>query len=178
MVIRTVFVVAIDEEFPIERHVARFVGGEVNHEYGSWGENVGSWLAARQKSQKFQSGQYFLLVRYEDLVDDTKCELARIAGFLGINPTPERLARAVECSSADHMRRLEKLQGRLWSSTKDTQQDRPFVRTVKSGSRRAELPTSCICEIESTWGPMMRKLGYKLQVQEAIEAEPGLSAAL
>jgi hypothetical protein len=167
----------IDDEFPIEPYVARFVAGEVNHEYGSWGENVGSWLAARQNSQNLQSGKNFLLVRYEDVVDDTKFELDRIARFLGINPTPERLARAVECSSADQMRKLEQLQGHLWSSTKDTRQDRPFVRTAKAGGWRTALPTNCIREIESAWGRLMRELGYELQVQEAIEAGPGCGAA-
>jgi len=168
----------LEEGFPIERYVACFVAGEVNHEYGSWGENVGSWLAARQNGKKFQSSQNFLLVRYEDMVHDPKGELARIAWFLGIDPTEERLAKAVERSSADQMRKLEQLQGHLWSSTKDTRRDRPFVRAAKSGGWRTGLPTSCIREIESAWGRLMRELGYELQVREAIEAGPGLSAAL
>jgi hypothetical protein len=178
----------IEEKFPIERHVARFVAGEVEHlkrrvpmrepvgmalgEYGSWGENVGSWLAARQNSKKFQSGQDFLLVRYEDMVDDPKSELARIAWFLGIDPTAERLAKAVERSSAEQMRKLEKAQGHLWSPTKGTRQDRPFVRAAKAGGWRTELPTSCIREIESAWGHLMTELGYELQFEKAIEAEP------
>src|ERR1700737_4626987 len=168
----------VEEGFPIERHVARFVTGEVEHlkrgmpmrepggmklgEYGSWGENVGSWLAARQNSKKFQSGQNFLLVRYEDMVNDPKGELARIARFLGIDPTPERLAKAVERSSADQMRKLEKEQAHLWSATKDTRQDRPFVRAAKDGGWRTGLPASCIRDIESTWGHLMRDLGYEM----------------
>jgi hypothetical protein len=167
----------IDEDFPIERFVSRFVAGEVNHDAGSWGENVGSWVAARQNGKKFQSGQNFLLVRYEDMVDDPKSELGRIARFLGIDPKAERLAKAVERSSADRMRKLEKLQGHLWSSTKDTRQDRPFVRAAKAGGWRTGLPTSCIREIESAWGRLMRELGYELQVQESSEAESDLSAA-
>jgi hypothetical protein len=168
---------AVDEGFPIERYVARFVAGEVNHEYGSWGENVGSWIAARQNGKKFQNGQNFHLVRYEDMVGDPRSELARIAQFLGIDPTAERLVKAVERSSAEQMRKLEQLQGGLWSSTKDTRQDRPFVRAATAGGWRTGLPTSCIREIESAWGRLMRELGYELQVQDAIEADSDLSAA-
>ena len=160
---------AIDEGFPIDRYVARVLKGEVNHGFGSWGENVGSWLAARQNSKKFQSDENFLLVRYEDMVKDPERELARIARFLGIDPTPERLARAVERSSADQMRKLEKEQGHLWSATKETRQDRPFVRAAISGGWRTELPTSCVRGIESTWGHLMAELGYELQVQGAVK---------
>jgi hypothetical protein len=169
---------AIDEGFRIEHFVARFVAGEVNHEYGSWGENVGSWVAARQNSKKFQSGQNFLLVRYEDMKDNPQSELRRIARFLGIDSTEARLVKAVERSSADQMRELEKLQGHLWSSTKHTRQDRPFVRAAKAGGWRTELPTSCAREIESAWGSLMRELGYELQDQEPIESESDLRAAL
>jgi hypothetical protein len=168
--------VVIEEGFPLERFVARFVAGEVNpevkYEYGSWGENVGSWLAARRNSKKFQIGSNFLLVRYEDMVDNPKGELSRIARLLGIDPTAERLAKAVERSSAEQMRKLEKAQGHLWSSTKDTLQDKPFVRTAKAGGWRTGLPTSCVREIESAWGRLMIELGYELQFEKAIEASP------
>jgi hypothetical protein len=169
---------AIDENFPLNRFVSRFVAGEVNHDSGSWGENVGSWISARQNGKKFQSGRNFLLVRYEDLLDDPNGELARIARFLGIDPTTERIAKAVERSSADEMRKAEKLHGHLWSSTKETRQDKPFVRAAKAGSWKTELPASCIREIELAWGPLMRELGYELRAPEASEVESDLSAAL
>jgi len=61
---------------------------------GSWGENVGSWLAARSQHPGF------LLLRYEDLLADTARELTRVADFAGLPTTPERISRAVERSSA------------------------------------------------------------------------------
>jgi len=169
---------AIEEGFPMDRFVARFVAGEVNHEAGSWGENVGSWVAARQNGQKFQSGENFLLLRYEDMMGDPVNELQRIARFLKIEPTAERLARAVERSSADEMRKTEKRQAHLWSTTKQTRKDKPFVRVAKAGGWRAELPASCVREIELAWGSLMRELGYELQqVPEVSEAESDFSAA-
>src|ERR1700691_4384625 len=44
---------------PIEGFVERFVKGETS-DYGSWGQNVGSWLVARCNTPDF------LLLRYED----------------------------------------------------------------------------------------------------------------
>ena len=168
---------AIEEGFPMERFVARFVAGDVNHEAGSWGENVGSWLAARQNSKRFQSGENFLLVRYEDMVVDPKRELCRVAAFLGIHPTQERLAAVVERSSADQMRKLERAQAHLWSSTRETRKDKPFVRAARAGGWRTELPVSCVAEVESVWGGLMREFGYELQVYKETEAGSDLGSA-
>jgi hypothetical protein len=152
---------AFEEGFPIERYVTKFVSGEVSHEYGSWGENVGSWLGARQNSKKLQNGN-FLLVRYEDMLSDPNAELLRVARFLAIDASKVRIAKAVERSSADRMRKLEQSQSLLWSTTRNTKLDKPFVRAAKAKSWMTELPESCIHEIESAWGPLMTKLGHEL----------------
>lgn len=143
------------DEFPIDQHVKRFVSN-VNPLYGSWGENTASWLATRGKDPEF------LLLRYEDILKDPAAELRKIADFLHINASPEGLALAVERSSADNMRKLERSQALLWSSTKETRQDIPFVRTAKSGNWRTELPQTSVIEIERTWGDIMHDLGYPL----------------
>jgi Sulfotransferase domain len=145
----------IGDDYPLEQFVNRFVAGETSP-YGSWGENVGSWLATRHG----QPG--FLLLRYEDMVADTAPELGKIAAFLGIPATPQQLSQAVERSSADRMRKLEKSQAHLFSSTKDTRQDIPFVRSAKAGGWRSALPEACALKIEDAWAPMLRWLGYEL----------------
>ena len=146
------------------------MSGEVTREYGSWGENVGSWLAASRNSRKFQDGN-FLLVRYEDMIADPEAELFRVARFLGIAPTPERIASAVARSSAEQMRKLERSQGHMWSSTRKTRQDKPFVRAAKAGNWTTELPDACAREIESAWGTLMKELGYELRFEKAGELE-------
>lgn len=52
----------------------------------------------------------FCFVGYGDMLRDPGAELKKIAPVLKINRTPETLARAVELSSADRMRALEKTQ--------------------------------------------------------------------
>lgn len=147
---------AITSDFPIQQFVARFVRGELNHPYGTWGENAGSWFYTRGNDPRF------LLVRYEDLQSQPTEEMGRIAAFLGLSASAERLRQAIEQSSADRMRELEKKQGHLWSSTRETRQDKPFVRAAKSGGWKTELPDTCVAEMESKWGNLMHELGYEL----------------
>lgn len=143
------------DNFSIDEHVKNFVAGETTV-YGSWGENMSSWLATRAGTPRF------LLLRYEDMIENTARELRKIADFMGIEASLERLTNAVERSTADNMRKLEKEQALAWSSTKETRQDIPFVRAAKAGGWRNELPPGAVCQIEEAWGEVMRYLGYEL----------------
>ena len=162
----------IDDNYPMERFVTRFIAGETSM-YGSWGENVASWLGTRYGRPGF------LLLRYEDMMDDAARKMTEVAAFLGIAVTPERVARIVELSSADEMRKLEASQAHMWSSTKNTRQDVPFVRSAKAGGWSAELPASAVAELETAWAPLMQWLGYEPSVvKTAGRAESSFLQAL
>jgi hypothetical protein len=145
----------LDDNYPFEAFIERFISGEAC-EHGSWKESVGSWLAARH------SEPGFLLLRYEALLSDTPGELARVASFLGISVTAEQISQAVERSSADQMRELEREKAQLCALTKGMRQDIPFVRSAKSGSWKSEMSPSCVNAIENAWGPLLRWLGYEV----------------
>ncbi|HTS35604.1 MAG TPA: sulfotransferase domain-containing protein [Candidatus Solibacter sp.] len=147
---------AIGDDYPLQKFVSRFVHGELNHPYGTWGENAASWFYGRGGDPRF------LLVRYESLQSNGMDEMLRIADFLGIAASPRSLAFAIEQSSANRMRELEQKQSHLWSSTRETRPDRPFVRAAKSGGWKAELPESSVAEIESKWGKLMHEMNYEL----------------
>lgn len=149
---------AIAEDFPVQQFVSRFVKGELNHPYGTWGENAASWLYTRGSDPRF------LLVKYEDLQAQGMAEMQRVADFLGLSVGKAQVALAIERSSADRMRELEKKQAHLWSSTRDTRQDKPFVRSAKAGGWRSELPEASVAEIESKWGELMQEMKYELAV--------------
>lgn len=145
----------LEDGAPIEDFVNRFLAGKTTP-YGSWGENVASWLATRYQ----KSG--FLLLRYEDMIADTAHELEKLAYFLQIDATPQRIMQAVQRSSAENMRKLEKEQAKLWSTTKETRQDVPFVRSAKAGEWVSALSQDSVSAIESQWGSLMQFLGYEL----------------
>ncbi|MGO9401913.1 MAG: sulfotransferase domain-containing protein [Terriglobales bacterium] len=91
----------IDDESPLADFIERFLAGAdaasrvSTHNSGSWGDNTGSWLAARSGHPGF------LLLRNEDLLADTAHELTRVAEFGGLAAAPARILQAVERSSAN-----------------------------------------------------------------------------
>jgi len=144
----------VADQYPLSEYVGRFVAGQTSF-YGSWGEHVASWLATRHGRPGF------LLLRYEDMVEDTTRELSKVASFLGLSSTPEMILEAVERSSADRMRTLEKSQAQLFTSTKNTRQDIPFVRAAKAGGWRSALPEECALQLDQAWGHLIHWLGYE-----------------
>lgn len=146
---------AISDACTLEQFSLHFMRSAVQPKFGSWRDHVLSWTGTRQGDDNF------LLLRYEDMLANTQQEATKIASFLGVDSSPDRIARAVELSSADRMRRLEKQQARQWSATKNTRQDKPFVRKAVSGDWKSRLPHSCVARLEAEWGDVMRDLGYE-----------------
>ena len=168
----------IDDSFSLEAFVKRMLvpGRSYN---GTWGEHAGSWLVNATNIAEFTlhdngapphsagspmkmdapgargHGREFLLVRYEDLLQDAPAGLR-------LEASPERIEQAVARSSADSMRKLESAQNLQWATTRETRKDIPFVRQAKSGQWRTALGASSIAEIESAWGHLMRLTGYEL----------------
>jgi hypothetical protein len=149
----------ISDDYPIGDFIHHFLAGETC-DYGSWGEHVASWLSTRYG----QPG--FLLLRYEDMLQDTERELSRVATFVGLNSTPELIRQAVRSSSVEKMRNLEKSQAQLFNATKDTRQDILFVRDAQAGGWHSALPESSVLQVEQAWGHMIRWLGYEITLAE------------
>lgn len=147
---------SVRDGFPIEDFVPRWMEPQFWPRIGSWGDHVTSWLSTRQGKKGF------LLLRYEDLKQDPQRALAQVAEFLGIEPSTDRLNRAVDLSSAENMRKLEKQESAQWVATTLTRQDKPFVRNATSGDWKAVLPEQTVAYIEKHWGHLMRNLGYEL----------------
>jgi len=151
----------IADHYPLADYVDDFVNCRlISADWGSWGENVASWVYPRQN----QSG--FLLMRYEDIKDNTLQQLQEIVTFLGLEPTPERLKQAIEASSSERMRAMERTQSDHWIATKKHRKDIPFVGAATSGQWRSNLPEHLVSKIEATWGNLMLTLGYSLVTTE------------
>jgi hypothetical protein len=148
----------IEDDSPIEKFVTRFLAGETCP-HGSWGQNIATWLYTSEGNPRF------LLLRYEDLIADTPRELAKVVSFLQLPASPEQIAQAVERSSADRMRKLEKEQQH--GLYKGSRKDMSFVRAAGSGGWRKDLPAAQVARLEAAWGPLMHHLGYDLATQAA-----------
>lgn len=74
-------------------------------------EPVGSWRTLLRyydlwwEHRAVPSG--FLLVRYEDLMEDPTAEVATVSQFLGLDLRPVDVAYGVEAAAFDTMRRME-----------------------------------------------------------------------
>jgi len=121
---------AMSDNCPIEQFLPPWIEGKIWDRLANWGDHVTSWLSTRSGRDGF------IVLRYEDMIEDPARELVKVAKLLGIEPTRERLVRAAELSSADRMRQLEETQGKKWVQTRYTRQDKPFVRKAASGGWR------------------------------------------
>jgi Sulfotransferase domain len=158
----------VADGFPLDQFVDDFVAGRMTSSpWGTWGENVGTWLGARLGSPAF------LLVRYEDLIDRTQEELGRVADFLQLRVTPQTLADSVQRSSAGQMREMEQQQSREWVTTRQQRPDIPFVGGAASGAWKAQLSRRAVEQIETAWGALMARLEYK---PAALQARSNLIA--
>ena len=160
----------IEDGYPLERFIGDFLTGSgavASAGWGTWGENVASWALARGAKPGF------LLVRYEDLKAHPEQEVARLAKFLGVEPSPPLLQTTLDRSSAERMREMEKTQGNQWGSSqyKNRRTDIPFVRTASVGEWTKNLGMESVAKIESAWGHIMAQLGYELVTRKSPQHE-------
>jgi Sulfotransferase domain len=152
----------LDDDYPLDDYVPRFVAGEFDPAFGSWGENVQSWLAMRAGNPDFLLLQYEQMLRSPESMLETVGKFIVARSFPHIDTAPERIHRAVELSSPERMRALEKQQSKHWILTRATRQDKPFVRSAKTGEWRNVLSPRAVYCIEGAWGELMQRLGYIL----------------
>jgi hypothetical protein len=155
----------IPDGYPMESFVPRFLAGEFDPKFGSWRDNVLSWIALRKNDRKF------LMLRYEDMKADAVRALTGVIAFLEncsfrkIDDSPDALKRAIELSSPERMRALEKKEAGQWVLTKETRSDKPFVRSATVGGWKSQLSPESVAGIESAWGELMQSLGYELSAK-------------
>ena len=163
----------IKDGHSMETFVQDFVHGNlISADWGTWAENVASWFYTRGHNSDF------LLVRYEDLKTDIERQVERVARFLGVDPQPDLLRRAITQSSAERMRELEVKQQDEWVGTKRHRKDIPFVGQASAGTWQAKLPAESTYLIEAAWGELMMALGYDLSSRNIREVHHDPSGAM
>jgi Sulfotransferase domain len=167
----------IKDTLALETYVSTlFVGRD--HAYGNWGEHVASWLVnsanlsrllhlphpEKENGRELGArghGRQFLLLRYEDLLENPEQELSKVSEFVGRKPSIQEIRKAIASSSVDKMKALEQKQSDQWSTTKRGRKDISFVREARSGQWKQSLPPASVATIESAWGHLMEVLGYE-----------------
>ena len=123
--------------------ILNWMRGDKN-EIGSWSDHVLYWSS--------QPG--VLIVRYEDLLNNTEYEMRRILDALGITVDNEKIINTVINQSFDN-----KKENFLNS---DNLSNFKFLRSGKSGGWCEFLSQPMVENIEKKHGDVMRQFGYKL----------------
>lgn len=135
-----------------DRFVDDFVAGRV-HRFGSWAENVGSWV----DGPAAEAGR-LLVLRFEDMRADPVDALGSASAFLGLSPSAERIRDAVEDTAIDNMRRKEDTAGPELRERSDA--SGRFINRGSSDEWAELLRPDQIRSIEEHAGSLMSRFGY------------------
>jgi hypothetical protein len=122
---------------------------KVYERFSAWSLHVHSWTSRPDPRVH--------VVRFETLVDAPAATFGRLIHWLGQDPQPERLDRAIRFSAFDELRAQEQAKGfkeRVAESTT------PFFGTGQPGHWRTVLSPAQQARIERDHGAMMQRFGY------------------
>ncbi len=114
---------------------------------GTWSAPGASWLDGADRP--------LLLVRYEDMMADARRETGRLARFLDLDASDDRIARAVSACRFESLRSAE-ARGFI---ERPSGMDR-FFRQGRSGAWRNALTEAQAQRIVDDHGTVMQRLGY------------------
>jgi len=115
--------------------------------YGSWSLNVSSWTQNAVPTLH--------VVRYEDMHERPLETFAGVARFLGLNPPPDRLERAVANSSFGALKAQEEERGFV-ERTEHTR----FFREGRTGTWKEVLSEQQVAQVVSDHREQMVRFGY------------------
>jgi hypothetical protein len=145
------YVVDLDEGIRIlNNHLNGTLGDEklVFEIHRSWNMHVESWTTQVVANKLF--------VRYEDMLERPRPTFGKVAKFLGLKPTPERLIRAIENSSFEKLRKQEDSRGFVERPPKAEK----FFRSGKANQWRNVLSPEQIERVVEVNREQMKKWGY------------------
>lgn len=120
------------------------------HEWlGSWSMHVHSWTSNPDPRVR--------VVRYEAMAGAPEATFGRLIGWLGEDPKPKRLDRAIRFSAFGELRAQEQARGFKERAPESTG---PFFGTGRIGHWRSVLSPAQAARIERDHATTMRRLGY------------------
>ena len=123
---------------------------------GSWQTHYNSWKLIKKN---------YLLVKYEDLIEKPQLEFKRIASYLEplvkLKFTDEDVARAIELSSFDRLKKIEEKEGFVESAKNiETGKKETFFNLGPNNDWKKNLDKNITKEINEKFAIEMGELGY------------------
>lgn len=119
--------------------------------FSTWNEHVQAW-----SNNQFNAD--LIVIKYEDLVENTLASLEQINAFFKFGIEKDMLQKIVSNCTFAKMR--EKESSVFWGKGKDWQEGKFFVRKGIKGSFKEDLGPDDIKLIESTCSDLMKKFNY------------------
>tara|TARA_R110000868_G_scaffold121270_2_gene321719 strand:+ start:842 stop:1681 length:840 start_codon:yes stop_codon:yes gene_type:complete len=120
----------------------------VPEHYGSWSTHVKSWTQ--------NPNPQLLVMRYEDLLAKPRANFKKVANFLGLKPSSERLEKAIRFSSFKVLKAQEEKTG----FRERPQTSKAFFREGKADQWRDKLTPEQVKRIIADHGEQMERFGY------------------
>ena len=143
----------IAPEITFMEFITEFNAGKID-QFGHWGEHVTSWVDPQNSN--------LLLIRYEDMKDDTGQVLEKVLTFSGYKIDKQKINMAIEASSFERMRRSEEEQGRNNELFSNSDQSIPFVRQGEKGQWQQYFDQFLLDEFIKHHGIALSQANYPL----------------
>lgn len=130
----------------------KFLRGHVDG-YGRWDRHISSWLDAANAAR-----EKFLVIRYEDMLEDAVRVVEKAARFIGLDVTALDVASVVVENSPEQMR-LKEVDAK--SVSKPGKVEVPFVRNAKAGSWQSMMSAGQALALKREMGWAAARLGYE-----------------
>ena len=126
---------------------------------GSWSSNYNTW-------KEFKKINSYLLVKYEDLVMDTKNTFLQVLNFIyklgnsKLEINNSKLKNTIETTTFESMQKLEKQKGFTESVIDDNGKNIKFFKYGYKKNEKNILPQELKKKIETELNVEMNELGY------------------
>lgn len=151
---------SIDKNTSFESFVGDFNHGNIDS-FGTWSDHVLSWLDGKDKGR-------LLLVRYEDMLDDSARELSRVLSFSGIDVDETAVKSAAEASDFENMQKQEDHQYSEVDVFPKSDSSKRFLRSGKRGDWEAHFSEELLNSFLSKHGDALNRLGYNTSESESV----------
>ncbi len=143
---------AYESENDFDIYFNKFLKGKLD-DFGSWKENVASWIYTKKNNGNF------LLLNYDLMRENPIGEVGRLANFLGIESEERPLEEVIQLCSMDRLKKLEDSQWKSWSSTVGTRRDLRFIDSSENlkGNYLSEEQKG---DLRKEFDYVMAELGY------------------
>jgi len=140
----------IDQKTSFPDFFEKFNTGKI--EYGLWNNHVNSWLSNKPAQ--------FLLVKYEDLLQNAEEEFSKVISFINLPVEKERILAAISASKFEELASIEKKQINEIPKIASSDTNISFIRKGIMGDYMNYFDKDMETKFWNTQGDAMKKLGY------------------